>query len=96
MPRPWGPPSMMYPPCPPWAGWYGQWAPPPVPFHPRWSGHAEGFGYGGSYVGDGCYGYVGHQQDTGAIGHENWTVQNAKPDHPVSQGAATAPGRRHE
>jgi hypothetical protein len=25
MPRPWGPSPMMYPPCPPWVGWYGPW-----------------------------------------------------------------------
>jgi hypothetical protein len=31
---------MMYPPCPPWAGWYGLWALPPMYFHPGWSGPA--------------------------------------------------------
>jgi hypothetical protein len=34
--RPWGPPPMMFPPCPPWAGWYGPWVPPPMHFHPGW------------------------------------------------------------
>jgi hypothetical protein len=96
MPRPWGPPSMVYPPCPPWAGWYGPWASSSMPFHPGRSGHAEGFGFGGFYAGDGHYGHVGHQQDRGAPRQENRTVQNAKSDHPVSQGAAAAPGHRHE
>jgi hypothetical protein len=41
---PWGPPPMMYPPCPLWAGWYGPWAPPLMHFHPGLSGPAEGFG----------------------------------------------------
>jgi hypothetical protein len=81
----WGPPPMMYPPCPPWAGWYGPWSPLPMPFHPGWSEPAEGFGYGGFYVGDG-----------GAPGQENRTVWNAKPDHLVSKGPARAPGCRHE
>jgi hypothetical protein len=30
-----------------------------MPFHPGWSGPAEGLGHGGYYVGDGCYRYVG-------------------------------------
>jgi hypothetical protein len=57
MPGRWRPPPMTYPPCPPWAGWYGLWAPPPMPFHPGWSGHAEGFSYGGFYAGDGRHRY---------------------------------------
>jgi hypothetical protein len=61
MPRSWGPPPMMYPPCPPWTGWYGPWAPLPMHFHLVRSGYAEGFGYGGYNVGDGHYGYVSHQ-----------------------------------
>jgi hypothetical protein len=32
-------------------------------FHPGWSGPAEVFGYKVYYIGDGRYGYVGHQQD---------------------------------
>jgi hypothetical protein len=61
MPGPWGPPLMMYPPCPLWAGWYGPWTPPPIHFHPRWSGPTQDFGYGGYYTGDDRYGHVGHQ-----------------------------------
>jgi hypothetical protein len=93
---PWRPPPMTYPPCPPWVRWYGSWAPPPMPFHPGWSGPAKGFGYGGFYARDNCYRHVSHQQDRGALGKENWTIRNAKSDHPISQGATTAPGRRHE
>jgi hypothetical protein len=63
MPGPWGPPLMMYPPCPPWVGWGGPWAPPPMPFHLGWSGPKHGFGHGGYYAGDDLYGHVGHQQD---------------------------------
>jgi hypothetical protein len=37
MPVPWGPPSMMFPPCSPWVGWYSPWVPPPMHFHPGWS-----------------------------------------------------------
>jgi hypothetical protein len=68
MPEPWGPPPMVYPPCPPWAGWYGPWAPSSMPFHPGWSGPTEGFGFVGFYAGDGRCGHVGHQQDRGALG----------------------------
>jgi hypothetical protein len=46
---------------------YGSWAPPPMYFHPGWSGHAEGFGHGGYYIGDEHYGSVGHQQDERAL-----------------------------
>jgi hypothetical protein len=63
MSGPWGPPSMMYPPCPPWARWYEPWAPPLMHFHLGWSGPAEGFGHGGYYAGDGRYRSVGRQQD---------------------------------
>jgi hypothetical protein len=65
MPRPWGPPPMMYPPCPPWAGWYRPWTPPPMHFHPAWSGPTEGFAHGGYYTGDDCYGYVGYHRTGG-------------------------------
>jgi hypothetical protein len=74
MPGPWGPPPIMYPPCPPWAEWYGPWALQPMPFHLGWSGPTDGFGYGGFYVGDGRYGHIGHQQDRGATGQKNWIV----------------------
>jgi hypothetical protein len=67
-----------------------------MPFHLGWLGPAEGCGYRGFYVGDDRYRHVGHQQDRGAPGQENRTVQNAKPDHPVSQGAAVVPSHRHE
>jgi hypothetical protein len=87
---------MTYPPCPPWAGWYGSWAPLPMPFHPGWSGPAESFGYGGFYVGGSRYRHIGHQQDRGAPRLENRIVRNAKLDHLISQGATTAPGHRHE
>jgi hypothetical protein len=60
MPGPWGPPSMIYPPCPPWTGWYGPWAPLSMHFHLGWSGSAKGFGHGGYYAADGRYEYVGH------------------------------------
>jgi hypothetical protein len=79
-----GPSPMMYLPCPPCAGWYGLWSPPPIHFHPGWSGPIEGFGHGGYYTRDGRYGSVGHQQDRKASRQENQTVQNAKPDHSVS------------
>jgi hypothetical protein len=88
-----GPPVMM---CPPWAGWYEPWAPPPMHFHLGWSGPAQGFGYEGYYAGDGRYGHTGHQQDRRASRPENRTAQNAKPDHPVSQEATTTPGHRQE
>jgi hypothetical protein len=64
---PWGPLSMMYPPYPPWAEWYGPWTPPPMHFHPGWSGPAEGFSHVGYYIGDSCYGSVGHQHDKKAL-----------------------------
>jgi hypothetical protein len=61
MPGIWGPPPMMYPPCPPWAGWYELLAPPPpMHFHPRWLGPTEGFGHGGYDAGDDRYGSLGH------------------------------------
>jgi hypothetical protein len=60
MPGLWGPPPMMYPPCPPWAGWYGPWAPSLMHFHPRWLGPTEDFGYGGYYAGDSHYRYISH------------------------------------
>jgi hypothetical protein len=86
---------MLYPPCPPWAGWYGPWTPPPMHFHPRWSGPTHGFSHIGYYTGDSHYGHVGHQQGRKASGQENQTVRNAKSDHPVSQEAA-APGHQQE
>jgi hypothetical protein len=84
MPGPLGPLLMMYPPCPPWAGWYGPWVPPPMHFHLGWSGPTQGFGYGGYYARDNHYIHVGHQQDMRASGQENQTVWNDKPDHPIS------------
>jgi hypothetical protein len=42
MPGPWGPPLMMYPPCPPWEGWYGPWALPLTHFPPGWLEPMEG------------------------------------------------------
>jgi hypothetical protein len=65
-------------------------------FHSGWSGHAEGFGHEGYYVGGGRYRYISHQQDTRVLGHENRTVWNAKPDHPVSPKTATSPSHRHK
>jgi hypothetical protein len=87
---------MMYPPCPPWVGWYRPWTPPPMHFHSRWSRPTQGFGHGGYYIGDGRYRHVGHQQGRKASGQENWTVRNAKSDHPVSQKAAVAPSHQQE
>jgi hypothetical protein len=55
-----------------------------MPFHPGWSGPTEGLGYGGYYVGDGCYGHVGHQQGNRIPAQEIRTVQNAKPGHLIS------------
>jgi hypothetical protein len=75
-----GPPPMMYPPCPPWAGWYGPWTPPSMHFH----------------IGNNRYGHVGHEQGRKASGQENQIVQNAKPDHPVFQKAAAAPDCQQE
>jgi hypothetical protein len=63
--------------------------PPPMHFHPRWSGHVSGFGHGGYYARDGCYGHVGHQQGRRASGQENRIARNAKLDYQVSQEAAT-------
>jgi hypothetical protein len=68
MPGSWGPSLMMFPPCPPWAGWYGPWVSPPLHFHPRWSGPTQGFGHGGYYTEDGCYRHNCHQQDRKASG----------------------------
>jgi hypothetical protein len=93
---PWGPPSMMYPPCPPWAGWYGPWAPLLMHFHLGWSGPMEGFGHKGDYAGNGRYGYINHQQDMRASRQENQTVQNTKLDHPISLKIAATPGHWQE
>jgi hypothetical protein len=87
---------MMYPPSPPWAGWYRPWVPLPMHFHPGWSEPAEGFGHEGHYAGDGRYVYVSHQQDRRALGQENRTDRSAKLDHPVSPKTTTAHGHRHE
>jgi hypothetical protein len=65
-------------------------------FHSGWLGPVEGFGHGGYYAGDDRYGHVGHQQDRRASGQENWTAQNVKLDHQVSQETATVPGHRHK
>jgi hypothetical protein len=59
-------------------------------FHPGWTGHAQGFSHGSYYTGDGCYRHIGHQQGSEASGQESRTVQNAKPDHSISQEAAIA------
>jgi hypothetical protein len=65
-------------------------------FHPGWIAPTEGFDHRSYYIGDDCYGYVGHQQDRRASGQENRIVQNAKPDHPISMNIAVAPGHPHE
>jgi hypothetical protein len=96
MPRPWGPPPMMYLPYPPWAGWYGLWTPLPMHFHPRWSRPTEGFGCGGYYTGDDRYRSIDHQQGRKSPRQENRTVQNDKPDHPVPSKATEAPGHPHK
>jgi hypothetical protein len=62
----------------------------------EWSGATQGFVHGGYYAGDGHYEHVDHQQDIRALGQENWTVRNAKPDHSVSQEIRTTPGHQHE
>jgi hypothetical protein len=96
MPGPWGPPLMMYPPCPPLAGWYGTWTLLPMHFHLGWSGPAEDFDHGGYYTGDGHYESVGHQQDSKTPRQETQIVQNAKPDHLISSKATTASGQQHK
>jgi hypothetical protein len=96
MPMLWGPPPMTYPPCPPWAGWYGPWASPLMHFHPGWSGPVEGFGHGGYFTRDGCYGYIGHQHDSKTLRQENRMVQNLKPNGPISSQIATTPYRWQE
>jgi hypothetical protein len=63
-------------------------------FHLGWSGPAKGFGHGGYYTRDGCYIHIGHQQGKEALGQENRTMRNAKPDHSVFQKAATTLGRQ--
>jgi hypothetical protein len=65
-------------------------------FHLGWSRPTQSFVHGGYYVGDGHYGYVGHQQGRGASGQENRTVRNAKPDHPVFEEATTTLGYQQE
>jgi hypothetical protein len=50
MPGLWGPPSMMFTPCSPWAGWYGPWGLPPMHFHLGWLGHSRGFDLRGYYL----------------------------------------------
>jgi hypothetical protein len=96
MPRPWGAPPMMCLPYLPWTGWYGPWTPSPMHFHPGWSGLTEGFGHGCYYTGDGRYESVGHQQGRKAPRQLNRTVQNAKPNHPVSSKATAASGQQHK
>jgi hypothetical protein len=63
-------------------------------FHPGWLGPAQGFGHGGYYTKDGYYGHIGHQQGREALGQENWTVQNAKSDHPISYEVETTHGHQ--
>jgi hypothetical protein len=87
---------MMYPPCPPWVGWYGPWTPPPMHFHPGWSRPTQGFGHGGYYAGDDRYKHVDHQHDRKSSGQENWTIRNAKPNHPVSGEATVVPNHQQE
>jgi hypothetical protein len=70
----WGSPPMMFSPCPPWAGWYGPWAPPPIHFHPGWSGSVEGSDHGGYYLRDGRYSGFSQYK----------AIRNVKPEHPVS------------
>jgi hypothetical protein len=96
MPGPWGPLSMMYPPCPPWVGWCGPCTAPPMHFHPGGSGPTQGFGHGCYYTGDSRYRHIGHQHGRKASGQENWIVRNVKPDHPISQEAVVAPSHQQE
>jgi hypothetical protein len=84
MPRPWGPLPMMFPICPLWVGWYRPWALLPMHFHLEWSGPARGFGHGGYHAGDNRYGSVSQHQDRRSQGQQNWTVQNPKPNRPLS------------
>jgi hypothetical protein len=65
-------------------------------FHLGWLGPTQGFDQGGYYIGDGRYRHIGHQQDIGSSGQENQIVQNAKPDHSVSQEAVATHGHQHE
>jgi hypothetical protein len=61
-------------------------------FHLGCSGPAKGFGHGSYYVGDDRYGSVGYQQDRKDPRQENQTIQNVKPDHPISLKATIAFG----
>jgi hypothetical protein len=79
--RLWGPLSMMYPPCPPWAGWYGPWAPLPMHFHPGWSRLTEGFDHGGYYAGDDRYEYVATSRTGGPQGRK--TGQSRMPNQTI-------------
>jgi hypothetical protein len=96
MPGAWGPPPMMYPPCPPWVGWYGSWTLPPMHFHLEWLGPIEDFGHRGYYTRNGRYGSVSHRQDRKASRQKNRTAQNMKPDHPVPSKTTEALGQPHK
>jgi hypothetical protein len=87
---------MLYPPCPPWAGWYGSWALLPMHFHPGWSGPFEGFGHGDYYVGDGPYGSISQQQDRRTPRQENRMVRNPKSEGPVSLKIAATPNQQNK
>jgi hypothetical protein len=65
-------------------------------FHSGWSGPTECFGHEGYYAGDGRYRYVGHQQDRRALGQENRTIWNVKPDHSVSPKSVAISGRQRK
>jgi hypothetical protein len=87
---------MMYSPYPPWARWYGPWAPPPMHFHPGWLGPAEGFQHGIYYIGDDRYGSVDHQQDRRSPSQENRMVWNPKLDGPVSLKIVVVPNQQQK
>jgi hypothetical protein len=95
MPRPWGPPSMSYPPCPPEVGLYRPWG-LPIHFQPRWSGPTDGFGHGGYYAGDGRYGYVDHLQDRRTPRQDNQMVWNPKLEDPISLKTIAAPNQHNK
>jgi hypothetical protein len=92
----WGPPQMMYPPCPPWMGWYETWAPSFMHFHSGWSKPTQGFDHGGYHAGDGRYRGFGQQQDRRSHRQENRTIQNPKPVGLVSLKTAKAPDQSHK
>jgi hypothetical protein len=66
--------SVMYLSCPPWAGWYRPWMPPPMHFHLEWLVPARGFDHRGYYIEDGHYRSISRQKDRSGPRQENRMV----------------------